>query len=153
MSCDVILITADKSIDAVQEAFRYGAVDYLIKPFTFERFRAALLKYQKQREGFERLSEVGQNAIDKYVFVARNEETQSSDLVKGLNVQTYDQIWSVINEWESGYFTAEEIAEKLGMARVTVRRYMEYMQKEDRLEIQLEYGKVGRPQHRYTVKK
>ena len=36
---DVILITADKSIERIKDAFRYGGVDYLIKPFTFERFQ------------------------------------------------------------------------------------------------------------------
>ena len=35
---DVILITADNTSKRILESFRYGAVDYLIKPFTFERF-------------------------------------------------------------------------------------------------------------------
>ncbi|MDZ5016622.1 response regulator, partial [Clostridium perfringens] len=39
---DIILITADKSIERIQEAFRYGVVDYLIKPFDFDRFKEAL---------------------------------------------------------------------------------------------------------------
>ncbi|EFG87159.1 hypothetical protein CLCAR_3268 [Clostridium carboxidivorans P7] len=41
------------------------------------------------------------------------------------------------------------MAEKLGIARVTVRRYLEYMEKENKIDKLVEYGKVGRPQHKY----
>jgi two-component system CitB family response regulator len=46
-------------------------------------------------------------------------------------------------------FTAEGLAEKLEITRVTVRRYPEYMGKENKVEKLVEYGKVGRPQHKY----
>ena len=46
-------------------------------------------------------------------------------------------------------YTAEGIAEKLGIARVTVRKYLDYMEKEEKLEKNIEYGKVGRPQYKY----
>ncbi|MCG0040860.1 response regulator, partial [Escherichia coli] len=35
---DVIFITAASDAQTIQQALRYGAIDYLIKPFTFERF-------------------------------------------------------------------------------------------------------------------
>lgn len=156
IQCDVILITADKSIEAVQEAFRYGAVDYLIKPFTFERFKEALTQYLKRKESFNSYVEIEQATIDEYIFSAKTdekvEEESQTELIKGLNMQTYDRIWAGIVELGRKYFTAEEVAEKLGMARVTVRRYLEFMEKERKLEIELEYGKVGRPQHKYKVK-
>ena len=38
---DVIVITAANDKESVQTALRYGAVDYLIKPFSFERFQDA----------------------------------------------------------------------------------------------------------------
>jgi len=44
---------------------------------------------------------------------------------------------------------ADDLAEKLGIERVTVRRYLEYMEKENKVEKLVEYGKVGRPQHKY----
>lgn len=43
---DIILITADKSIERIQEAFRSGVVDYLIKPFNFERFKESLIQFK-----------------------------------------------------------------------------------------------------------
>jgi two-component system CitB family response regulator len=38
---------------------------------------------------------------------------------------------------------------RLGIARVTVRRYLEYMEEENKIYKLVEYGKVGRPQHKY----
>ncbi|MPM73360.1 hypothetical protein SDC9_120340 [bioreactor metagenome] len=39
-----------------------------------------------------------------------------------------------------------------GVARVTVRKYLDYMEKEDKVKKIIEYGKVGRPQHKYKIK-
>ena len=36
---DVIMITAAKETDAIREAIRNGAFDYIIKPLVFNRFR------------------------------------------------------------------------------------------------------------------
>ena len=49
---DIILITADKSIKRIQEAFRYGVVDYLIKPFSFKRFKEALIQFKDRKYQF-----------------------------------------------------------------------------------------------------
>ena len=155
--CDVILITADRSCEAVQEAFRYGAIDYLIKPFTFNRFKEALYNYKKRIETFNKLVSIEQKTIDQYVL--NNEENYKNmyeneseiELIKGLNIHTYNQIWNYINNDAHCCFTAEELSENIGMARVTVRRYLEYMLKEGRLYIELEYGKIGRPCHVYKI--
>ncbi len=145
---DVILITADKTIDRIQEAFRYGAVDYLIKPFSFERFKEALILFKERHYGFKKGDEIEQAALDKLISstaVVQEEE----GLVKGLNKYTYKSIWEEIERRDAEYFTAEELSEKIKVARVTVRRYLEYMEKEGLLEKLVEYGKVGRPQHKF----
>lgn len=149
--CDVYLITADKSMDSVQEALRYGAIDYLIKPFTFERFKESLSKYRDLKDSLKTADEIEQETIDRYIFVKKDKESITEDMVKGLNSQTYDRIWSAVSEWGNRTFTADEAAEILGMARVTVRRYLDYMYKEGKLNIEIEYGKVGRPQHKYKI--
>ena len=55
LKCDVILITADRNTDTVEEAFRYGAVDYLVKPFVFTRFKEALLHYKDRKINFQEM--------------------------------------------------------------------------------------------------
>jgi len=145
---DVILITADKTAGRVQEAFRYGAVDYLIKPFSFERFRESLLQFKERHREFKKSDEIDQAALDKLIASAPAVQEEEG-LAKGLNKYTYKSILEEITVRGSEYFTADELSEKLRIARVTVRRYLEYMEKEGLLEKLVEYGKVGRPQHKF----
>lgn len=145
---DVILITADKSNRRVQEAFRYGAVDYLIKPFSFERFRESLLQFKERHREFKKSEDIDQAALDKLIASVPAVQEEEG-LAKGLNKYTYKSILEEISCRGSEYFTADELSEKLKIARVTVRRYLEYMEKEGLLEKLVEYGKVGRPQHKF----
>jgi len=145
---DVILITADKSIERIQEAFRYGVVNYLIKPFSFEKFKEALLQFKDRYYTFKTNVVFEQKDLDK--LMANSGASQNEDeFAKGFNKYTYKSIWDEIEKSSLNEFTAEDLAEKLGIARVTVRRYLEYMEKENKIDKSIEYGKVGRPQHKY----
>lgn len=148
LDIDIILITADKSIERIQEAFRYGAVDYLIKPFSFERFKESLIQFKSRYYEFKKNDVIEQKVLDKLISnsnISQNED----DFAKGFNKYTYRAIWDEVEKNSYEDFTAEALAEKLGIARVTVRRYLEYMEKENKVDKLVEYGKVGRPQHKY----
>ncbi len=145
---DIILITADKSIERIQEAFRYGVVDYLIKPFSFERFKDALNQFKDRYYHFRKNDVIEQKDLDKLIS-SSNASQNEDEFAKGLNKYTYRAIWDEIEKSDYADFTAEDLAEKLGIARVTVRRYLEFMEKENKVEKLVEYGKVGRPQHKY----
>jgi len=149
---DVIFITADKTSGMIQEAFRYGAVDYLIKPFTFERFKESLINYEEMYHSIHSLDVMEQNVLDKYIsknIPADDSENMGSYFEKGINKYTYKVIWDEIVNLTGEFATAEEIAEKSGVARVTVRKYLEFMEKRGKVEKMIEYGKIGRPQHKY----
>lgn len=45
--------------------------------------------------------------------------------------------------------SAEEVAEGVGIARVTARRYLEYLEKERKVQLDVQYGGIGRPVNRY----
>ncbi|MEQ8198533.1 MAG: response regulator [Clostridiaceae bacterium] len=155
IQADVILITADKSGSRIQEALRYGAVDYLIKPFTFERFRDALLQFKERYQGFKVPGSIEQDELDKFISGSKASEQENdvagTELIKGFNKYTYKAIWGEIEKTGEKYTSAEEISEKIGIARVTVRKYLEYMEKEGKVKKLIEYGKIGRPQHKYTM--
>jgi Response regulator of citrate/malate metabolism len=151
---DIILITADKTIERVQEAFRFGAIDYLIKPFTFERLKEALNLFKERYYSFKNQQTIEQNELDKLIISSRNtgasiNKSATNPLEKGFNKYTYNKIWNAIEKDKDLYFTAEDLAEQLKIARVTVRRYLEYMDTQGYLSKIIEYGKIGRPQHRY----
>lgn len=150
---DVILITADKTSSMIQEALRYGAVDYLIKPFTLERFKEALGKYKQMHNSFSNSNIIEQKTLDKYISGASlDKSNDEEDFEKGINKYTYKIIWNEIESSKNDYKTAEEISASSGVARVTVRKYLDYMEKEGKVKKLIEYGKVGRPQHKYKIK-
>lgn len=157
ISCDVILITADKSMERIKDAFRYGVVDYLIKPFTFERFHEALNIFKERLNSFNNNQIIEQSELDKLILNNKNKELSDEELKlnleKGFNKYTYNSIVSELNNIsEEEYFTTEQLSEKLGIAKVTVRKYLDYMSKQGQLEKIIEYGKVGRPLYKYKIK-
>lgn len=161
INADAILVTADKGKTSVDEAFKYGAVDYLIKPFKFERFSEALLKYRDRHNSFKDLIHVNQESIDEYIL-ERSIENKSSylnkededriDTPKGISCKTYKRIINFMKMDKDKRFTAEEIASGSGLARVTARRYLESMVKEGKVEVVQEYGRIGRPTNFYFLK-
>ncbi len=50
---DVIMITAANDAEHINEALQLGIVDYLIKPFQYERFAQALDKYLVRKKAIE----------------------------------------------------------------------------------------------------
>jgi two-component system, CitB family, response regulator len=148
IAIDIILITADNSKERIQEAFRYGVVDYLIKPFSFERFKESLLQFKGRHNQFKKIDVIEQKDLDKLIS-SSNVSQNEDDFAKGLNKYTYRAIWDEIEKSNYEDFTAEDLAEKLKIARVTVRRYLEYLEKENKVDKLVEYGKVGRPQYKY----
>jgi two-component system CitB family response regulator len=153
INVDVVLITADKSSFAVQEAFRYGAVDYLVKPFTFARFSEALKQYETRYDSIQCTEQVKQETIDKVILKQKKskEVIKETSLPKGLSSHTYNQILDFVKNKKSE-FTAEQLADEIGIARVTVRRYLDYLAKENKLQVDIGYGKIGRPTHFYKLK-
>lgn len=155
ISSDVILITADKSIERIKEAFRYGVIDYLIKPFTFERFKESLDILKGRLSSFKNYETIEQDALDKLILNSKNTELNVQELKdnieKGFNKYTYKSIVEELYNIEEEYFTTEELSEKLGIAKVTVRKYLDYMSKQGQVDKIIEYGKVGRPLYKYRV--
>lgn len=150
---DAIFITADKGRISVEEAFQYGAVDYLIKPFKFDRFKEALLKYKDRFDAFKDLTQVNQESIDEFILEKManvKEENNKIEYIKGINVNTYNKIIEFMVEGKS--YTAEEIASGSGLARVTARRYLEKMAELNKVDIVQEYGRIGRPTNFYRIK-
>lgn len=147
---EVIFITADRSHSTVERALHLGALDYLVKPFTFERFAAALEEADRRIASFPEGGEVNQNTLDR-VFRTAGPSRREVPLEKGLSPRTYETVLKRVRS-EPAPFTAEKMGEELGMARVTIRRYLDFMVREEILDVELRYGKIGRPQHYYKRK-
>ncbi|QEN08744.1 response regulator [Oceanispirochaeta crateris] len=152
ISLDVIFITADNSPGTVERALHLGALDYLVKPFTLERFTDALEDAHRRIMGIQNVRDFDQDSLD-HMFHKTGEKPvhQSHDLDKGMSYKTYKTVHDEVMKTKEP-FTAEQMGERLGIARVTIRRYLDFMEKQELLTVELQYGKVGRPQHYYHLK-
>jgi len=153
LSTDAILITADRSSETVEESMNFGAVDYLIKPFDFDRFQLAMEKFERKRNGFVGKKSVEQDDIDSIFFESMNRNDKVKDILeKGMSEKTYTAILNAIKAIDASV-TAEDLGDKLGISRVSVRRYLEFMESRGILEMKPIYGKKGRPQHLFKYVK
>ncbi len=145
-NADAIFITAANDAPHIQDALRLGAVDYLIKPFRYERFEEALDKVVVRRKVIESGLEFTQADIDEMIRARRpNPESRTAELEKGIQRQTLDHIRADLRKNAGTYRTAEQIASDTGLSKVTVRRYLNYLIGMNEAESQVDYSTGGRP--------
>lgn len=84
-------------------------------------------------------SEVVVNELQRQSF-----DFSQAGLPKGLNLLTLKQILAYMCETKEPV-SAETVAEGVNLTRVTVRRYLEFLEQRGALTTDLKYGTVGRP--------
>lgn len=62
---DVIMVTAARDVATVQEAMRHGALQYLVKPFTYAGLRTKLEAYAALHHTLEGGGEAEQGDVDR----------------------------------------------------------------------------------------
>ena len=82
--------------------------------------------------------------------LAMNKTRLQESLPKGLNEVTLRQVMLHILKTNAP-LSAEDVADAVGLARVTARRYLDYLEKSGKLTLEVQYGSVGRPINRYKV--
>lgn len=147
---DVIMITAANSTDEIKKAFAYGVVDYLVKPFEFERFKESINKYKAKKKLLLNDEILTQKDIDT-LLVSNSLESQVK-LPKGLNEKTLDRIIKFLNENSNKVWTLREIANEIKISNVTIKKYMDYLDSIGKIDSEMTFGNVGRPEYKYFVK-
>ncbi|WP_313450576.1 response regulator [Stutzerimonas kunmingensis] len=148
---DAVLITAASEIETVRAAQRLGARDYLVKPFSFERFRDAVEACRRARDALSRLpDQLGQGDIDRLFSQApATDLRRPGDLPKGLTPASLAQVAQAILALDEDGFTSETLLSATGMSRVSVRKYLKHLSDAQLLEESFHYGQIGRPSFRY----
>jgi two-component system response regulator DctR len=144
---DVIAVTAANDMETIRNVLQLGAIDYIVKPFKFKRIKQSLESYRTFRNQLENQHSISQEKLDRILYPKQQKHQQ--ELPKGLNAVTLKQIMLFLMK-EPYLVSAEEVAEGIGTARVTARRYLDYLEKKGELKIDIEYGGVGRPVNRYV---
>lgn len=151
-SVDVIVITAASDMTNIKTALRLGAVDYLIKPFEFERFNAALKLYAADVQRMAEQIEMNQAELDR-VLLRQDHSNYSGQLPKGLTKETLQRTIEEVLKLGSTGFSTEELAGYVGVSRVSMRKYITFLEQLGFISSHLNYQTSGRPQYKYILNK
>ncbi|MFC6016417.1 response regulator [Plantactinospora solaniradicis] len=142
---DVLAVTAARDVSTIRTALRGGVVHYLIKPFTFDALRDSLERYAAAQRRLTGSREVAQDDVDR-LFVALR--PTPIELPKGLTQPTADLVAAALRA-AGGDLSATECADRVGLSRVSTRRYLEHFVGSGKAGVSLRYGSAGRPERRY----
>ena len=139
---DVIVVSAASDMATIKKVLRNGVIDYLIKPFEFDRLNSALSEYRSQALFTRNREVLNQEELDRRVL--GKEQAEAVELAKGLGRNTLRAVWEAVR-MERQPFTTEEMAQKVGVTRVSMRKYLDFLKQIDVLSMEVVYGNVGRP--------
>ncbi len=150
VNVDVIVISAASDMSSIKKAMNFGAVDYLIKPFHFNRFLEALTGYREHISIVRERSLLSQEELDRLIY-HKSITKDLARLPKGITKSTLAMIWNCIQQHHKALFSTEDIAESAGISRVSMRKYLAFMTEIEVLSMETIYGTIGRPVYQYQV--
>ena len=149
---DVIAVTRAADLDVVRAAVSFGAVQYLLKPFTRAAVRRRLERYQLYRSWEAEDEGVpAQQEIDQLLHLLRDASVDG--LPKGISPESLRTVVAAVKQ--AGAVTglsAVEVANASGTSRVTARRYLEYLAESGVVVRGARYGGAGRPEVEYRLR-
>jgi response regulator of citrate/malate metabolism len=146
LAVDVIVITAAKDVATLRAAVHGGSIHYLIKPFTFAALRERLESYASIVNRLRTVAEASQADAD----AMHSGGSTNDELPKGLSSATRGVVLDVLRARDTP-LPAAEVARVAGLSRVTARRYLDHLARAGLVELTLQYGSPGRPEHRYRI--
>ena len=155
---DVITVTAANDMETVKQVLHLGVFDYIMKPFSFERVQGTLENYKRFKQQMQTEREFTQGELDQLFHYHNeqekrelaNEEKSEKTLPKGFNRATLEKVVHYLQSVDGA--SAEDVASGVGIARVTARRYLDYLEKQQEITMDVHYGGIGRPINYYFSK-
>jgi response regulator of citrate/malate metabolism len=137
-------------VDTVREAMQGGAVSYLVKPFEYEALGERLEHYRRTRSALSSSDVADQKQIDQlFGLPAESGVADQAELPKGLSRETALAVLTILTKDEA--ISSTECAQRIGLSRVSARRYLEHLEQTKVVEVSLKYG-VGRPERLYRLR-
>lgn len=143
----VIPITAVNDNRTISDFLNLGVVDYLVKPFTQERFNQAVSRCELKFKMFAEKGELSQQEIDRMF-----QPNSPAELPKGLQDSTLQFIIKSLQPHKGSMLDVEEISSFTNLSKVSVRKYLDYMTNLGSIDKRMDYGTVGRPKYKYYIK-
>jgi response regulator of citrate/malate metabolism len=143
---EIIALTASRNAGAVRTAIQHGAIDYVVKPFDLERLRQSLGLFLNRVATPADPETLSQASIDRMVSGGR---VPRRWLPKGLTHRGIESVRAALDE-ERGRCSLA-IAQSTGLARVTARRYLEYLVATNQASVFTAPTGPGRPRKLYRA--
>ena len=151
LPCDIILITAAREVEIIEDAFRLGIFDYLIKPFDLDLLRDALRKYRQFQSHLRLGVQPDQKFVEGLKLFRGAKPASLQQTQKGIDLRTLELVKQSVAQ-DGEFRTAEQVAQAAGVSRSTARAYLDYLLEQGHIEELLHYGTVGRPQRQFRLK-
>ena len=144
---DVIAVTSARDLDVVRAAVSLGVVQYLLKPFVFASLRDRLEAYADyRRRTVDQGAVATQGDVDQ-VF-AELRAGSASSLPKGFSEDLWGRVLETVRGADQA-MSANEVAVRLGVSRVTARRYLEHLADSAMAVRRSRHAGAGRPELEY----
>jgi response regulator of citrate/malate metabolism len=146
---DFLVISAARDMASVREAMQLGTVHYLVKPFGFAQLEERLAAYRSLFKRLERAGPAGeaeQHEVDAMFGALRG----PAPVAKGRSGPTMSAVLDLLREGGEA-LSAAQVADAIGISRSTAQRYLSQLEQEGRVEVRLQYGATGRPEHLFRL--
>lgn len=144
VAVEVIVVTAARDAGTVREMLHLGVIDYLVKPFAPERLQHAMSSFARRARGLRR-AQLAQDDVD---IVQASGAVGLFRPPKGLKPRRLAEVRSLLQGSDRA-LSAEEVGDRVGIARVTARRYLDYLDVIGAVTVERECCGPGRPRNRY----
>lgn len=144
---DVLAVTSARELATVRAATSLGVVGYLLKPFAGAALRERLRQYASARARLDAEgSALSQAEVDRALWGHLVPGEEAAPRGGGLSEET---LASVVAGLRVGPASAAEVAARVGVSRVTARRYLEHLVASGSTDRRPRYGGAGRPELEY----
>lgn len=137
---DAIMVTAANDTKTVDALLKLGVVDYLVKPFVYERFQQALDTFCRHRQAIAG-DAVSQNALD-HLFPGTASDHQPP---KGVQESTLERIRACLHAAPQQGLPSDALSQRTGLSAATVRHYVNYLVEQGEIISTVNYDTGGRP--------
>lgn len=145
MPVEVIAVTAVRNAKTVRSVVQRGALDYLVKPFSIERLQQSLALFVSRATALAG-TELDQFAIDR--ICAGGEPRRH--LPKGLTQEGVEKVRRAL-AGQARAVSSADVAGVTDLARVTARRYLEYLVASGQATVEAIPSGAGRPRKLYEA--
>lgn len=146
---DIVAVVSARAGGLLAQGLRWGVVQFLVEPVSPRAVRDKIEGYARFRAAAARPAALtGQNRLDRAVAALCGPAPAQAP--KGLSTETLHRVVVTLRA-TPGAWDARALGDRLGLSRVTARRYLEHLARAGRLERVPAYGSTGRPRMTYRT--